>query len=56
MSYAEGHAVTNESAKALGNWIYHDLLCRWGALSEIISDNGVPWVKVLDYVAKQYHI
>lgn len=54
--YAEGRAVTNESTKALSNWIYQDLLCRWGALSEIISDNGAPWVKALDYVAKQYHI
>ena len=48
--------MTNKSAKALGNWIYQDLLCRWGALSKIISDNGALWVNALDYVANQYHI
>jgi hypothetical protein len=33
-----------------------DILCRWGALTEIVLDNGAPYVKALDYLAKRYHI
>jgi hypothetical protein len=48
--------LRSESAKTLGDWIFEDILCRWGALSEIVSDNGVPYIKALDYLAKRYHI
>ncbi|PIL31779.1 hypothetical protein GSI_06483 [Ganoderma sinense ZZ0214-1] len=32
------------------------LLSRWGALSELISDNGKPWVAALKYLAEKYHV
>jgi len=54
--YPEFRMLRNESAKTIGDWIYEDILCRWGALSEIVSDNGAPFVKALDYLAKRYHI
>ena len=55
-SYCEGRASTVQSAKAIGDWLYQDLLCRWGAVSEIVSDNGSPWVAAIEYLAKTYHI
>jgi len=42
--------------KSLGDWIFEDILCCWGTLTEIVSDNGAPYVKALDYLAKRYHI
>ena len=55
-TYCEGRASTAQTAKAIGNWIYQDLLCRWGAVCEIISDNGTPFVAALEYIAKTYHV
>ena len=55
-TWPEGRASTVQTAKAIGDWIYQDLLCRWGAVSEIISDNGGPFVAALEYLAKQYHV
>ena len=55
-SYCEGRAATVQNAKTLGDWIYQDLLCRWGAVGEIISDNGSAFLAALDYVATQYHV
>jgi Integrase zinc binding domain len=54
--YPKFQMLRSESAKTLGDWIFEDILCRWGALSEIVSDNGAPYIKALDYLAKHYHI
>ena len=45
-----------ENSTALGNWIFQDILCRWGALGEIVTDNGAPFLKALAYLSKRYHI
>ena len=55
-SWPEARALTSETGKTLGEFIYQDLLCRWGAVSEIITDNGKPWVAALTYLANKYHI
>lgn len=54
--WPEYRNLRRETGKAIGDWIHDDLLCRWGALSEIVTDNGKPFVNALDYLAKRYHI
>jgi hypothetical protein len=41
-----------ETAKTLGDWIHEDILCRWGSLREIVTDNGPAFLKVMDYLSK----
>ena len=48
--------MRRETAKALGDWLFEDILCRWGTLVEIVSDNGTPWVKALEYLENKYHV
>ena len=55
-SYAEGRALRRETGKALGEWLFQDILCRWGSVVELVYDNGTPWVKAIDYFAKKYGI
>jgi hypothetical protein len=45
-----------ESATTLGDWIFEDIICCWGSLSEIITDNGPAFVAAMEYLTKQYHI
>jgi hypothetical protein len=45
-----------ENTKSIGDWIFEDILCRWGSLREIITDNGSPFIATLDYLAKRYKI
>ncbi len=54
--YPEFRMLRKENAKSIGDWIYEDILCRWGGLSEIVTDNGAPFLKALDYLSKRYHI
>ena len=48
--------LRSETARALADWIYQDVLCRWGALSEIVSDNGAPFVKANAILEEKYHV
>ena len=48
--------LRSETAKALADWIYQDVLCRWGGLSEIVSDNGAPFVKANAVLEEKYHV
>jgi hypothetical protein len=45
-----------ETARTLGDWIYEDILCRWGSLREIVTDNGPAFLKAMEYLSKHYHL
>ena len=55
-SYPEGRRLRKENGTALGKFLYEDVLCRWGAVSEIVTDNGTPFVAALDWLGKKYGI
>jgi hypothetical protein len=54
--YPEFRMLRKETAQALGDWIFQDILCRWGTLVEIVSDNGKPFIAALTYLEKRYHV
>ena len=56
ISYPEFRMLTKETGAAVGRFVFEDLLCRWGAVEEIVTDNGAPIVAGLDWLAKKYHI
>ena len=54
--FPEFRSLRAETAKTIGDWIFKDILCRWGTFCEIITNNGPAFVKALAYLEKQYHI
>ena len=54
--WPEFSMLRTETAKVIGEWLLRDFIYRWGTLSEIVSDNGAPFVKAIEYLAKRYHI
>jgi len=48
--------LRTETARTLGAFIFEEILCRWGGLEEIVTDNSTPFVAALDWLAKKYHI
>ena len=48
--------LQKETGQAIGDWIFQDILCRWGTLVEIISDNGKPFIAALSYMEQKYHV
>jgi hypothetical protein len=55
-TWPEFRKLRKENGQTIGDWIFEDLLCRWGSLREIVTDNGPPFIKALDYLAKRYKI
>jgi hypothetical protein len=57
LSYGpEFRMLKAETARTLGDWIYEDILCRWGSLHEIVTDNGPAFLKAMEYLSKRYHL
>nr|GAT44941.1 predicted protein [Mycena chlorophos] len=54
--WPEWRMLRRESSSAIADWIFQDLLCRWGTLVEIVTDNGSPFVKALTYLEQKYHV
>jgi hypothetical protein len=40
----------------LGSFIFEDILCRWGAVGEIVTDNGMAYIAALDWLSSRYGI
>ena len=55
-SYPEWRQLRRETGTTIGAFIFEDILCRWGAVEEIVTDNGPAFVSALEYLAKQYRI
>ena len=55
-AYPEHRRLKRETGATIGAFIFEDILCRWGALEEIVTDNGTPFVEALEWLAKQYSI
>ena len=55
-SYPEWRALRRETAETLGMFVFQEILCRWGAIEEIVTDNGTPFVKAVEYLAEKYGI
>ena len=55
-SYPEWRMLRHENSRTLGSFVFEDILCRWGAVEEIVTDNGPAFVQAVEYLSKQYHI
>jgi hypothetical protein len=54
--WAEFDMLRQETARAIGEWLLKCFIYRWGTLLEIVSDNGAPFVKAIEYLSQRYHI
>jgi len=55
-AWPEWHALRTETGHMLGNFIFKEILCRWGSVEEIVTDNGSAFITALDWLASKYSI
>jgi hypothetical protein len=48
--------LRKETAQAIGDWIFQDIICCWGNLVEIVSNNGTPFIAALSHLEKRYKV
>ena len=54
--WPEWRKLKKEIGRTIGTFLFEEILCRWGGLEEIVTDNGTPFVAALDWLANKYHI
>ena len=55
-AWPEWHALRVKTGHTLGSFIFEDILCQWGAVGEIVTDNGTAYVAALDWLSSRYGI
>ena len=55
-SFPEWTMVKNENFKSITKFLHDNLLCRWGAIEVIISDNAPQYIQAAEYLSDKYHI
>jgi len=55
-SYPEWTMVRNENFKTIAKFIHENLLCRWGALEIILTDNAPQYIQAAEYLSQKFHI
>ena len=55
-AWLEWCALRTETGITIGRFIFKEILCRWGAVEEIITDNGTPYIAALDWLSTKYSI
>jgi transposase InsO family protein len=55
-SYPEWHMLRKENTRTLCAFIFEELLCRWGPITEIVTDNAPAYKVAVDELARKYGI
>ena len=55
-SWVEGRALRDEKARSIALWMYEDILCRWGSISTIVTDNGSSFKAAAKWIEKTWGI
>jgi len=56
ISYPEARATTSDSGDVIASFIFQDILCRWGGVAEIVTDNAPAYVSAVDRLRELYGI
>src|ERR1700761_2754743 len=54
--YPEFRMLRKETTKVLTEWMFQDILCWWGTLTEIVSNNGWLFLAALGELEHKYHV
>jgi Integrase zinc binding domain/RNase H-like domain found in reverse transcriptase len=55
-SWAEGRALRDEKARSIALWLYEEILCRWGGLCLIVTDNGSSFKAASRWIEEKWGI
>ena len=55
-SYPEWTMVRNENFRTIAKFIHENLLCRWGAIEIVVTDNAPQYIQAADYLSARFHM
>jgi len=54
--YPEWHMLHKETTKTLQAFVFEELLCRWGPITEIVTNNAPAYRLAVDVLAAKYGV
>jgi hypothetical protein len=54
--YPEYMIVRRKTAEAIIDFLYKNVLCRWGNIVEVVTDNGSTYVKAVEELSQKYNL
>jgi hypothetical protein len=55
-SWMEGRPLRDENGRTVGIWLFEDIVCRWGCVREIVTDNASVYRAAVAWLEKKYGI
>ena len=55
-TWMEGRPFKVENGKAITNWLFEDIIYRWGCITEIVTNNGSPYRPAVGRLEQKYGI
>ena len=55
-SWMEGRPARDERGRTIGLWLFEDIVCRWGCMVEIVTDNGSAYRVAVAWLEQKYGI
>src|SRR5882724_5315382 len=55
-SWPEWHPLQKENKKTLKDFIFEGVLCQWGGVAEIVTNNGPAFIAAAGNLSKKYGI
>jgi len=55
IAWLKWHMLRVETRCTIGAFIFKEILCRWGMVGEIVTDNGTAYIAALDWLIDRYH-
>ena len=55
-SWIEGRPARDDKGHMIGLWIFEDIICQWGCLLEIVTDNGSLYRAAAAWLEQKYSI
>jgi len=55
-SWPEGRGIRDEKARTIALWLYEEILCRWGVIRMIVTDNGSSFIAAVQWIEKKWGI
>src|SRR5882757_10333416 len=55
-SWPEGRPLRKETGKAVAEWLFEDVICRWGCIQVIVTDNSSVFKSAVAWLEAKYGI
>jgi hypothetical protein len=54
--WVEYRPLRKENGRTIGAFIFEELLCRWGRLEKLVTDNGTAYIAAMTFLEDRYDI